>query len=91
MEPRANLASVSGAPRSARDTNSFWLVVKRRAENAALAVCLVAIALVTFCGIAVLRFEFGADANILTADDAMWGAFATIATVSYGDRYPNDG
>lgn len=64
------------------------LVLKRRAQNAMLAVALLALILVTFCSIAVLHFESGPDANIKSADDAVWWAFATITTVGYGDRYP---
>lgn len=64
------------------------VVLKQRAENTMLAASLVALMLVTFCSIAILHFENVADANILTADDAIWWAFATITTVGYGDRYP---
>lgn len=64
------------------------LVLKQRAENTVLAASLVALMLVTFCSIAILHFENVADANILTAEDAIWWAFATITTVGYGDRYP---
>ena len=64
------------------------LIMKRRAENAILAVSLIAIVLLTFCSIAILYFETGPDSNIKTAEDALWWAFATITTVGYGDRFP---
>ena len=64
------------------------LVLHQRAENTLLAGSLVALLLVTFCSIAILHFESVPDANILSADDAIWWAFATITTVGYGDRYP---
>ena len=64
------------------------LIKEKRAENAMLAATLVAFMLVTFCSIAILHFEAGPDANIQSADDAIWWAFATITTVGYGDRYP---
>ena len=64
------------------------LVLRKRAQNAALAVSLVALLLVVFCSIAVLHFEAEGDSNIKTAEDAIWWAFATITTVGYGDRYP---
>lgn len=64
------------------------LVQKKRAENVMLAAALVAFMVVTFCSVAILHFESGPDANIQSADDAVWWAFATITTVGYGDRYP---
>lgn len=64
------------------------LVREKRAENAMLAASLVALMLVTFCSVAILHFEARPDANIKSADDAVWWAFATITTVGYGDRYP---
>ncbi len=67
------------------------MVLRQRAENTVLAAGLVALMLVTFCSIAILNFENVPDANITTADDALWWAFATITTVGYGDRYPTTG
>ena len=64
------------------------LILRRRAESVFLAVSLVALLLIVFCSIAVLHFEVDPNANIKTAEDAIWWAFTTITTVGYGDRYP---
>jgi len=64
------------------------VVIRRRAENAFLAASLVALLLVVFCSIAVLHFETDPESNIMSPEDAVWWAFATITTVGYGDRFP---
>ncbi len=64
------------------------LLMRRRAQNTALAGGLLALLLVIFCSIAMLHFEAEPESNIKSAEDAVWWAFATITTVGYGDRYP---
>ena len=64
------------------------LILRRRAQNTALAGSLVALLLVVFSSIAILHFEGEPESNIKTAEDAVWWAFTTITTVGYGDRFP---
>jgi len=53
------------------------------------AVSIMSVLSALFATIAVLHYEQGAPgANIRTAGDALWWAFATITTIGYGDRYP---
>ncbi len=35
-----------------------------------------------------LHFETSAESNIKGAEDALWWAIATLATVGYGDKFP---
>lgn len=43
---------------------------------------------VAFGSIGVLLAEQTPDANIVTAEDAIWWSMTTVTTVGYGDRYP---
>jgi voltage-gated potassium channel len=64
------------------------MLFRQRKQSAMLAAALVALFLIVGSSAAILRFEDHGDANIKTANDAVWWAFTTITTVGYGDRFP---
>jgi voltage-gated potassium channel len=75
--------------RATRTLASF--VLKKRAQGVFLAAAFLSILLVVVASIAILQFESVDQANIRSAGDAIWWAFATITTVGYGDRFPVTG
>jgi voltage-gated potassium channel len=85
----ARVARVLRVLRGVRATREISAALLRnRARNTFLAASLLAMLLIVVCSIAVLHFETVPEANIRTAEDAVWWAFTTITTVGYGDRYP---
>jgi len=63
-------------------------VFKNRTKGTFATVSLIAVLMVIFGSIAILEVEKDPNANIKSAEDAIWWAFVTITTVGYGDRYP---
>lgn len=73
--------------RAARATHKILLLVRSR-QSAAGSVGLIAVLLILFSSLGILIAERAPEANIKTAEDAIWWSFTTITTVGYGDRYP---
>jgi len=67
----------------------FQHFAAERARGTFVVVGLMSLIAVLLATIAVFEFEHGATgANIHSAGDALWWAFATITTIGYGDHFP---
>ncbi|NKF49550.1 ion transporter [Shewanella sp. WXL01] len=73
-----------------RASRSLILPLLKQRKQTTLASLLLAMVLIlAFSSILILLVESGApDANITTAEQAIWWALVTISTVGYGDFYP---
>ena len=64
-------------------------LLKERAGSALLSLLFIALLVLEFGSLWMLRLEARSpDANITTASDALWYVIVTISTVGYGDQYP---
>lgn len=63
-------------------------IFRDKPRGAFASVSIIAILLLLFSSVAILLVETDPEANIKTAEDAIWWAFVTLTTTGYGDRYP---
>ncbi len=81
-----NLLRILRAFRSAKVLGSF--VFKQKQNGAFTTASIFAILMIIFSSISILEVETTPNANIKSAEDALWWSFSTITTVGYGDKYP---
>jgi len=64
------------------------LILHNKPKSAFIAVLLTTLLIIIFSSLSILIAEEGPEANIKTANDAIWWSVTTITTVGYGDKYP---
>lgn len=86
------LLSVIRIARLLRGVRSFQrlaeLLLGNRRRGGVASVVLVTLLVITFASVAILILERTPQANIHTAEDAVWWSVSTITTVGYGDTFP---
>jgi voltage-gated potassium channel Kch len=69
--------------------NIIRSLIKDKAGSALLSLLFIAILVLEFGSLLMLRLESDVEgANITTASDAIWYIIVTMSTVGYGDQYP---
>lgn len=93
--PRAKIARLARIIRAIRLMRAFGLrnlvndFIHDRVGSALYTVAFLVILVLEFGSLFVLLFEQNdPNANITSANDAIWWAFVTMSTVGYGDQYP---
>jgi len=75
--------------RAFRSTNHLVNhIFRNKAQGTFTSVAVLAVLLIIFSSIAILQVENDPNSNIKSAEDAIWWAYVTITTVSYGDKFP---